>query len=174
MTTHFVTALIQLFAPWQALYSDSKIASDTVTATHLLALLFGGGLAVAADRATLRSLSQHIDERLRTLQNIRTTHRPVLIALVVLFVSGFALATADLKTFLGSWIFWVKLGFIALLLINGLVLERTETKLRVSPELAVGNSSTSDRLWRRLKVSAVMSIALWSATLVFGTILVNA
>jgi hypothetical protein len=174
MTTHFVAPIIQLFAPWQALYSDSKIASGTVTATHLLALLFGGGLAVAADRATLRSLSAHVDERLRTLQNIRTTHRPVLIALVVLFASGFALAAADLETFLGSWIFWVKLGLVALLLINGFILERTETRLRVSPEGGEGGPPGNDRLWRRLRVTAVMSIALWSATLVAGTLLVNA
>ena len=174
MTTHFATALIQLFAPWQALYSDSKIASDTVTATHLLALLFGGGLAVAADRATLRSFSQNVDERIRSLQNIRTTHRPVLIALVVLFASGFALATADLKTFLGSWIFWVKLSLVALLLVNGFILERTETRLRRSSEPGADNSARNDRLWRKLRVTAVMSIALWSATLVAGTLLVNA
>jgi hypothetical protein len=174
MTTHFFAPIIQLFAPWQALYSDSKIASGTVTATHLLALLFGGGLAVAADRATLRSFSQHVDERLRSLQNIRTTHRPVLIALVVLFVSGFALAAADLKTFLGSWIFWVKLGLVALLLINGFILERTETRLRLSTETGGDGSPSNDRLWRRLRVTAAMSIALWSATLVAGTLLVNA
>jgi len=174
MTSHFATAIIKLFAPWQAFYSDSTIAADAVTATHLLGLLFGGGLAVAADRATLRSLSQHADERLRSLQNIRTTHRPVLIALMVLFVSGFALATADLKTFLGSWIFWVKLSLVTLLLINGFVLERTETRLRLSSEVEADTARRNDRLWRRLKVTAVMSIALWSATLVAGALLVNA
>jgi len=174
MTTHFVTALIQLFAPWQAFYSDSTVASDTVTATHLLGLLFGGGLAVAADRATLRSLSHQMDERLRSLQNIRTTHRPVLIALGVLFVSGFALATADLKTFLSSWIFWLKLSLVTLLLINGFVLEQTETRLRLSSEVEADSLRRNDRLWRRLKVTAVTSIALWSATLVAGALLVNA
>jgi uncharacterized membrane protein len=165
---HFFASLIQLFAPWQALYSDSKIVAGTVTATHLLALLFGGGLAVAADRATLRALSKHADDRLHALQNIRTTHRPVLIALIVLFISGFALAAADLETFLGSWIFWVKLGLVALLLLNGFFLERTETRLRFSPV------SGDARLWRRLRTTAAMSIALWSATLVAGTLLVNA
>lgn len=174
MTSHFVTALIHLFAPWQALYSDSKLASGTVTATHLLGLLFGGGLAVAADRATLRSLSQQADERLRSLQNIRTTHRPVLIALAVLFVSGFAQATADLETFLGSWIFWVKLGLVTLLLVNGFILEQTETRLRVSSDAEADSSARNERLWRKLKVTAVMSIGLWSATLIAGTILLNA
>ncbi len=165
---HFFASLIQFFAPWQALYSDSKVVAGTVTATHLLALLFGGGLAVAADRATLRAMSRHADERHQALQNIRTTHRPVLIALVVLFMSGFALAAADLKTFLGSWIFWVKLGLVGLLVLNGFFLERTETRLRLSP------ISGETPLWRRLRVTAVMSIALWSATLVAGTLLTNA
>lgn len=165
---HFIASLIQLFAPWQALYSDSKVVSGAVTATHLLGLLFGGGLAVAADRATLRAMSKNADERLQALQNIQTTHRPVLIALGVLFISGFAQATADLKTFLGSWIFWVKLSLVALLLLNGFFLERTETRLRLS---VVGDNA---RLWRRLKTTAAMSIALWSATLVAGTLLLNA
>ncbi len=168
MTMHFFASLIHFFAPWQALYSDSKVISGTVTATHLLALLFGGGLAVAADRATLRAMSKHADERFQALQNIRTTHRPVLIALVVLFISGFALAAADLKTFLSSWIFWVKLGLVGLLLLNGFFLERTETRLRLS---VVGSDT---RLWRRLRTTAAMSITLWSATLVAGTLLVNA
>jgi hypothetical protein len=172
--THFVQPLIDAFAPWQALYSDSKLVSGLVTATHLLALLFGGGLAVAADRATLRALKQPIDERLRVLQNIRTTHRPVLIALVVLFASGFALAAADLKTFIGSPVFWIKLGLVALLLLNGFVLERTESRLRRSMEPAVVKTRRDARLWNRLQFTAAMSIALWSATLVAGTILVNA
>lgn len=174
MTAHIATALIQFFAPWQALYSDSKVTSGVVTATHLLALLFGGGLAIAADRATIRATKHPIDERLRALENIRTTHRPVLIALIVLFISGFALATADLKTFLGSPVFWIKLGLVGLLLINGFLLERTEARLRKEKLPAEAYVKRNTQLWSRLKFSAAMSVALWSATLVAGTVLVNA
>ena len=174
MTAHFITPLIQLFAPWQALYSNSKLVAETVTASHLLALLFGGGLAIAADRATLRAIAQPTDERLRVLQNIRATHRPVLIALIVLFASGFALAAADIETFVGSPVFWIKLALVALLLLNGLLLERTEARLRFAPVVQQPRSPKQTRLWRRLRFTAVMSIALWSATLVAGTVLVNA
>jgi hypothetical protein len=174
MTAHFLTAIIQFFAPWQALYSDSKTVAAIVTAAHLLALLFGGGLAIAADRATLKALSQPIDERLRLLQNIRATHRPVLIALVVLFASGFALAAADIKTFVGSDVFWIKLGLVALLLLNGFVLERTEARLRRASQRLQPEPQPDRRLWKRLQFTAAISIALWSATLVAGTLLVNA
>ena len=174
MAAHFFTSIIQLFAPWKALYSDSKAVAGIVTATHLLALLFGGGLAVAADRATLRALSQPIDERLRVLQNIRTTHRPVLIALAVLFASGFALAAADIETFIGSRVFWIKLGLVGLLLLNGFILERTESRLRRASQPVQPDPHPDGRLWKRLRLNAAMSIALWSATLVAGTLLVNA
>ena len=46
-----------LFAPWHSLYADSKTVASVVTGVHLVGLLFGGGLAVAADRSTLRALS---------------------------------------------------------------------------------------------------------------------
>ena len=51
-----VQSLVHAFAPWQSLYSDSKIIAATVNAVHLTGLLFSGGLAVAADRTTLRAL----------------------------------------------------------------------------------------------------------------------
>ena len=51
-----VDSLIQLFAPWQAIFADSKVVDIGVTSVHLLAVLVGGGLAVSADRATLRAL----------------------------------------------------------------------------------------------------------------------
>jgi hypothetical protein len=173
MAAHIASALIQFFAPWQALYSDSKVVAGLVTAAHLLALLFGGGLAVAADRATLRALKEPTEERIRVLQNIRLTHRPVLIALVVLFLSGFALTAADIETFIGSPVFWIKLGLVGLLLLNGFFLERTETRLRVAAKLEVDTPQMTP-LWKRLQFTAAMSIALWCATLVAGTVLVNA
>jgi len=41
-------------------------------------------------------------------------------------VTGVLLAAADVETFLPSVIFWVKLGLVALLVINGGVLTLTE------------------------------------------------
>jgi uncharacterized membrane protein len=89
----------------------------------------------------------------------------VLIALTVLFVTGVAMVTSDVATFLTSPVLWVKLGLVALLVFNGVVLERTETALRRGAEPSV---------WSRLRVAAVCSIGLWIATLVVGTVLVSA
>jgi hypothetical protein len=169
-----VQQVVSALDGWQALFSDSKAVSTSVTTVHILALLFGGGLAIAADRATLRLLANNPDERFRLLTELRATHRPVLIALTALVASGVALAAADLHTFITSPVFWVKLGFVALLLANGVVLERTESALRRGGSGFSGMSSDRNtRLWGRLKVSAILSIALWSATAVVGTALTS-
>jgi len=155
----------EFFAPWQSAYSDSTVLSTTVTALHLIGMLIGGGLAIAADRATLRIADEQPGERERHLGELNAIHRPVLIALTVLFVTGVAMVTSDVVTFLTSPILWLKLGLVTLLVVNGVLLERTETALRLGAEPS---------LWGRLRVAAVCSIGLWIATLVVGTVLVSA
>jgi hypothetical protein len=164
-----VTTLVQALEPWKSLYGDSKTVASAVTGIHLVGLLFGGGLAVAADRSTLRALRRRPAERAESLRELHAVHRPVLIALAVLFLSGVALAAADLDTFLGSPVFWAKLGVVALLLANGAVLERTERALRRDRV-----EDRPRRLWRRLGISTRLSLALWTATVLLGTVLVNA
>jgi hypothetical protein len=173
MTISLVQQVASAFDGWQALFSDSKLVSTSVTTVHILALLFGGGLAIAADRTTLRLLGKNPEERSHHLAELRATHRPVLIALTVLVASGVALATADLKTFIPSPVFWVKMGFVALLLTNGIVLERTESALRRTGPAIGMPSDRSAGLWSRLKVSAITSIALWSATAIVGSVLTS-
>jgi uncharacterized membrane protein len=165
-----VQTLAHAFAPWQSLYSDSKTVASVVTSVHLTGLLFGGGLAVAADRATLRAARREPSDRRRTLAELHSVHRPVLLALAVLFLSGVALAAADVETFAASPIFVLKLGLVALLLANGAVLERTERALR----LTAGGPRREARLWRRLRMTAYLSLALWTSTVLAGTVLMNA
>lgn len=166
-----IKALEEFFTPWQSAYSDSTAISTTVTAIHLIGMLVGGGLAIAADRATLRISHELPGERERHLGELRQVHRPVLIALIILFLSGVAMVTADIKTFIASPVLWVKLGLVALLVLNGVVLERTETSLRRNGHTEPGPPPDK---WGTLRAAAVASIALWMATLVAGTILVNA
>jgi hypothetical protein len=92
---------------------------------------------------------------------------------VSLFASGVLLAAADLETFATSPVFWVKLGLVALLLVNGFVLERTESRLRGLSAREVVPAGRVESSWRRLRKSAVLSFVLWTATLVAGTLLVN-
>lgn len=165
--------LAQTLEPWQSLFSNSKVLPTVVTAIHLLALLFGGGLAVAADRATLHALRGDVEVRRRALSAMESTHRPVLIALAVLFISGVMLAAADVKTFLTTPVFYIKLALVALLLVNGAVLTTTEWALTRATR-AGSAASTASLPWGRLRVASWASLFLWTATLVAGVALTNA
>lgn len=174
MMNKVIIGAAHFLAPWQAAYSDSTVISTSVTTVHVVALVFGAGLAIAADRATLRHTRGTEGDKLHLLHEIRSTHRPVLIALALMFISGAALAAADIKTFAESPVFWVKLGLVSLLLVNGAVLERTESALKKGNGLEILSPNRSSIMWKRLRRSAVFSIALWTATIVAGTVLVNA
>ena len=59
MTTMMIAppeALVSLFQPWNDFYAHSKLAETIVTFLHVGGVLLGGGLAIAADRGTLRAL----------------------------------------------------------------------------------------------------------------------
>ena len=165
-----IPQLVQALEPWKSLFSVSKAVASIVTGVHLVGLLFGGGLAVAADRTTLRALRRPPAERAAALGELHAVHRPVLVALTALFVSGAALAAADLESFLASPVFYFKLGLVTLLLANGLVLERTERALR----RAAPGAGAETRLWYRLRATAWLSLMLWASTVAAGTVLVNA
>ena len=161
-----IAALAGALEPWRSLYADSRLISTLVTSTHVITLLVGGGLAIAADRMTLRALAHPTEDRAFHLQELGAVHRPILWALILLFVSGVALAAADVEVFAGSWVFWVKLGLVALLLGNGAVLYATESRLRREP-----GAPESRPLWGRLALTARVSLTLWLLTAVAGTML---
>lgn len=164
-------ALEDAVQPWASAYSDSTALSTTVTALHLIGMLVGGGLAIAADRATLRISQEMPGERERHLGELKAVHRPVLIALTVLFLTGLGMVASDINTFIVSPVLWVKLALVALLVVNGVVLERTETSLRRNGS---GAGDDPPDLWGRLRGAAITSIGLWIATLVAGTVLTSA
>ena len=162
-----VEQLGQWLAPWESLYNDSKAVSTTLMAVHILAMLWSGGLAIAADRSTLRALRGTDDERNRQLNELGAIHRPVLFGLAAVAVSGLFQAAADVKTYAVSPVFWTKMGLVALLLGNGLILARTERTLRAA-------RPSGDALWRRLRTSSWLSMTFWSLTLIMGVVLVEA
>jgi hypothetical protein len=168
-----VHELANFFSPWNTLYSGSKAVSTAVTSVHILALLFGGGLALASDRSTLRALKRPVADRLEQLRELRAVHRPVLVALTVLFVSGAAMAVADVETFAVSPYFWVKIGLVAALLANGLYLFNVEKRLNV----LAATELPPDRgpgLWLHLRRASVLSLALWGLTALAGAVLAGA
>src|SRR6185295_17432738 len=121
-------------APWARLYSDSKIVSTGVTFAHIGGILLGGGCAVAGDRMSLRFRSMDLACQHTHLDELAALHRPVLAGLSVTFVSGLLLLAADLETYLGSLVFWAKMTVVAVLLLNGIQLQRAERALHREPE----------------------------------------
>jgi uncharacterized membrane protein len=132
---------------------------------HLLALLVGGGLAISADRATLRAVRGAADERTRQLATLATTHRPVVTALGLALLSGALLALADVEELAASAAFWIKIALVLLLLANGGLMTRTEAAFRGAADDA--------RLWGRMRTHALASAALWIAVVLAGTVLAN-
>ncbi|MEO7043300.1 MAG: hypothetical protein ABI035_13645 [Gemmatimonadaceae bacterium] len=165
-------ALADILKPWQSLFSNSKVISDGVTFLHLAGLLFAGGFAIAADRATFRAIRGTAEDRVTLLREVGAIHRPVMIGLGVLFTTGFLLATSDVETFGTSPVFFVKMTLVALLLVNGVQLQRTERALRMT-EVTASGEVADDALWRKLRITAIASVALWTSILLAGTILVN-
>jgi uncharacterized membrane protein len=159
------SALARLVEPWNALYSDSKVVSSAVVFLHLLPLLVAGGAALTADRATLRAARGSADDRARQLRELARVHAVVLGGLALSFVSGVLLFLSDVDEYLGSPVFWVKLGFVGLLLLNGFMMTRTEKALASG-----GNESA---LWARLRTISVLSLILWTTTTLVGVVLMS-
>jgi uncharacterized membrane protein len=158
-------------APWSALFDHSKWISGTVTGVHIMALVFGGGLAIAADRLTLRVPSD-ASARREQLHEVRSVHGIVLVNVILLFVSGVLLAIADVETFLESPIFWTKLVLVAALVVNGAFLTRVERQLSERADADV--SVLHNESWSHVRFFAWSSVFLWTATSVVGIVLSNA
>ncbi len=143
---------------WAALYDAHRMLSVTVRYLHLAGLVVGGGTALAADRRILRAAGSAPAVRPATIAATRATHRVVIPALVLVVATGALLAASDLRTFLGSRLFWSKMSFVALLLANGVGLvlaERAASRDR-------GNG------WSWLVFTSATSLALWLVILFLG------
>ena len=159
-------SLAHLVAPWAHFYSHSKSAPTIVTFLHIAPIIVGGGLGIALDRSTLRVRAGDTDGRARHLRELGGAHSWVVGGLLLSVVTGLLLTAADLDTFLGSWAFWLKMGMLAVLLGNGFVMTRLETRLRAAQKDA-------DVIWRRLRHAAYASLTLWLAITFVGVVLTN-
>ena len=159
------STLARLVEPWNSLYSDSKAVSSAVLFLHLVPLLFAGGAAITADRATLRAARGSKEDRARQLRDLARVHAVVVGGLALSFVSGVLLFLSDVDEFLGSPVFWVKLGLVGLLLLNGFMMTRAEK--------ALGSGGEETALWARLRTISVLSLILWTTTTLVGVVLTN-
>jgi hypothetical protein len=158
--------LVNLLRPWNDYYSHSKTAETVVTFLHVGGMLLAGGLAIAADRGTIRALRMAAGDRPHHMRELGAVHRWVLTGLTVVVLSGLALFASDVETFWGSGIFWVKMAFVIALLVNGVVMTRTENAL-------ANDASESAPQWRTLHRVALASLVLWFIIAAFGVALVN-
>ena len=147
---------------WVGVYASHAVLRTVVAFAHIGGLVGGGGCAIAADYATLALSPGAAMARAAHVQSIRRTHAIVVAGLILTFVSGLLLLGADLETYLGSRVFWLKMALIAALLVNGVVLMRLER-----PAVADGPG------WDRLRRASIVSIALWLLTTLLGAALPN-
>jgi hypothetical protein len=166
---------IDAFAePWRRLYGTSTLLSTAVLFGHIGGLFAAGGLAVAADRATLRVDPTDVSDRRRHLADRERLYRPIWIALGVAMLCGVMLFFADVEAFAGSAIFWTKMVLVALMLANVVLTARLDASLRrddTAPE--VHSPPPNARRWRRRRAGAIASAILWFLLLLAGTALAS-
>lgn len=154
---------VSLVARWAHLYSDHKAVSEAVNFVHFGGVLLAGGLAVAADRATLRLSRAHLDGGTSSwaLTEIAGVHRLVLGGLGIVLITGLLQTFADLDTYLTSVVFWSKMALVLVLLGNGWIRLRAENAVRAGDRGG----------WPAYRRTSVASLMLWFTLVLFGTIL---
>lgn len=155
--------LVEICLSWGSLYANHPVLRTLVAFAHVGALVAGGGSAVATDRGILVAGRAEAGSRERQLETLRMAHRVVIISLVLVTVSGLLFLGADLETYLHSRTFWIKMGLVALLTINGTVLVTAERRAR----------RHDVRAWNVLRLSAIASLTLWFLTTLAGVALQN-
>jgi hypothetical protein len=148
---------------WNALYSNHAALRTAVEFAHIGGLVAGGGCAIAADLAIVTAIRDGSALQATELHLLNRTHRLVILGLVALSISGVLLFAADVETYLYSRIFWLKMGLMALLLVNGALLLSGERRV----------SRGEPRAWSRLHYTAIASLLLWTLTTLAGAALPN-
>ncbi len=188
MDVALIEPVVEAAKPWANLYNDSTLLQTGLLFVHFAGLLTAGGFAVATDRLALRISRREGGDRRLLLRELGEVHRPVMIGLAVVTLTGIAMALGDAEFLLASPIFWLKMSAFALLLVNGLFMMKAERRLRGWSE-ADGSGEAGSRdgylslqvadpvlpnppgAWRNLRWAAVRSMSLWGLTLLLGTAL---
>jgi uncharacterized membrane protein len=115
MFTHF-------FETWNSIFSNHALLRTAVNFIHVGGLMLAGGCAITADLATIEAIREGPIGRRSQLHVLKRTHTIVVTGIAALVVSGLLLFAADADTFLHSRIFWLKMGLMAMLLLNGVLM----------------------------------------------------
>jgi len=155
--------MTDLLQTWGSFYANHAAIRTIVAFVHVGALIAGGGLAVATDRALLKAVPNDESSRRSLLETLQGAHSLVVGSLVLITISGLLLFASDFDTFLYSRFFWIKMALVALLVVNGVVLWAAERRALAGDH----------RAWATLRVTATASIALWFLTTLGGVALPN-
>ena len=155
--------LIDLTAPWADFFKHSKLTKTIVIFLHIAPIVVGGGIAISLDRLSLRLSKGNASDRGSHLAELARTHNIVIWSLGLSIVSGLALVASEIDNFPTSWIFWVKMALVALLLLNGLRMKTIETRM--------ASAGPTDTDWTRLHSVAISSITLWLVVTFLGVAL---
>jgi hypothetical protein len=153
---HLPSSVAAAVQSWAAFHGAHQIVSLAVRFVHLAGLVVGGGAALAAD---FRVLGANRARRAAVVTALASTHRAVVGGLVAMALSGALMVASDLETFLGSRLYWAKMGLVGLLILNGVALLRSERAASRAPE---------GRGWSWLKATSAASLALWLVILYVG------
>jgi hypothetical protein len=155
--------MLSLLDTWSSLYANHSALRTAIEFLHIGGLVVAGGCAIAADRITLVSARQPKATRIARLESLQGTHQVVIAGLAIVIGSGILMLAADLDTFLYSKVFWLKMFFMALLLLNGSLLVRAEQRVEHGASEA----------WMPLTYAAAASLTLWTLTTLAGAALPN-
>lgn len=97
------------------------------------------------------------------MHHLHGIHNVVLAGLAVVIVSGMLLMFADLDAYLTATAFWIKMGFVVALFVNGSILVRTALRAEAGDAAARAG----------LRRASIASIILWFATTLIGAALPN-
>lgn len=153
-----------------------------ILVVHVLALLVGGGLALAFDRSTSRAartsptVSETFERRAVALRELGAAHRLVGTSLGVSIVTGTLLFALHAERYVTAGLFWSKMALVIGLAANAFVMLVTERAIREAeaPHTDGGPGGSDVRCeaaWRRLGGSARISSALWILVAAAGTVL---
>jgi hypothetical protein len=148
---------------WASVYANSAALRSVISFAHVAGLVGGGGCALAADRATLRAYRRAPGGVAAEIHHQHGIHGVVLTGLGVVIVSGILLMFADLDAYLASTAFWIKMGLVVALFVNGSILVRTALRAEAGDAAARAG----------LRRASIASVILWFATTLVGTALPN-
>lgn len=148
-------AIVSALQPWADLHASASAVSVGLTFLHLAGLMVGGGAASVTDWHVLRT---HPPEaRAAACARVEAAHGVVRGALVLIVVTGAAMAASDVQVYAESTVFLAKMTLVGVLMGNGILLQRA--------------AAAGPVRWSLLSTTAAVSVCTWLALVLAGALL---